>query len=157
MKFKRVRVNGGNSHDSLKVASSECHSNGNSREPDEIIDTLKKLKDADPADSHHASLDAEKEQDMVKQDIVTVTILTNFRQGEAVVKEEVVSLTATIVTNFRRGSRWRWRVRPGIPSFSCPTPSSPRRGRCCSAEARLQHECKFLCECVDMCLSGNPP
>ena len=30
MKFKRMRVNGGNSHDSLKVASSECLSNGNS-------------------------------------------------------------------------------------------------------------------------------
>ena len=42
-------------------------------ELDKIIDTLKKLKDADPADSHH--------QDMVKQDIVTVSIETNFRQG----------------------------------------------------------------------------
>ena len=34
---------------------------------DEIFGTLKKLKDADPADSLHASLDAAK-----KQDIVTV-------------------------------------------------------------------------------------
>ena len=58
---------------------------------DEIIDTLKKLKDAVPADFHH--------QDTVKQDIVTVTIETNFRQGEAVVKEQVVTLT----TNFPQG------------------------------------------------------
>ena len=35
---------------------------------DEIIGTLKKLKDADPA--------------IVKQDIVTATIETNFRQGD---------------------------------------------------------------------------
>ena len=35
--------------------------------------------------------------------MVTVTILTNLRQGGAVVKEEVVTLTATIVTNLRRG------------------------------------------------------
>ena len=46
---------------------------------DEIIDTLKKLKEADPAGFHH--------QDIVKQDIVTVT----FETGEAVVKEDVVS------------------------------------------------------------------
>ena len=40
--------------------------------------TLKKLKDADPADFHH--------QDIVKQDIVTVTLTTtietNLRQGD---------------------------------------------------------------------------
>ena len=60
----------------------------------EIIGILKKIKDADLADSHHASLDAAKKQNIVKQDIVTVTILTNFRQGEAVVKKEVVTLTA---------------------------------------------------------------
>ena len=53
---------------------------------DEITDTLKKLNHADPADSRHASLDAAKKQDIVKQDIVTVTILTNLRQGEAVVE-----------------------------------------------------------------------
>ena len=41
---------------------------------DEIIDTLKKLKSAVPAGLHH--------QDIVKQDIVTVTIETNFRQGD---------------------------------------------------------------------------
>ena len=62
---------------------------------DEIIDTLKKFKDADPSDSHH--------QDIVKQDIVTVTIETNLRQGEAVVKEEVITLTAVTETNFRQG------------------------------------------------------
>ena len=38
---------------------------------EEIVDTLKKVKDADPAGFHH--------QDIVKQDIVTVTIETNFR------------------------------------------------------------------------------
>ena len=70
---------------------------------DEIMGFLTKLKDADPADCHHASLDAAKKQDVVKQDIVIVTILTNRRQGEAVVKEEVVSLTATFVTNLRQG------------------------------------------------------
>ena len=77
---------------------------------DEIIGFLTKLKDADPADCHHASLDAAKKQDVFKQDIVIVTILTNFRQGEAEEKEEVVSLkeeavslTATIVTNLRQG------------------------------------------------------
>ena len=62
---------------------------------DEIIDTPKKLKDAVPADVDH--------QDTVRQDIVIVTIETNLRQGEAVVKEEVVTLTATIETNFRQG------------------------------------------------------
>ena len=62
---------------------------------DDIISTLRKLKDADPADFHS--------QDIVKQDIVTVTIRTNLRQGEAVVKEEVVTLTATIETNFPQG------------------------------------------------------
>ena len=62
---------------------------------DDIIGTLRKLKDADPADFHY--------QDIVKQDIVTVTIETNLRQGEAVVKEEVVTLTATIETNFPQG------------------------------------------------------
>ena len=61
---------------------------------DEIIDTLKKLKDAVPADFRH--------EDIVKQDSVTVTIETNLRQGEAVVKEEAVTLTATIGTNFRQ-------------------------------------------------------
>ena len=70
---------------------------------DEIIGFLTKLKGADPADCHHASLDAAKKQDIVKQDIVLVTIATNFRQGEAEVKEEVVSLTASIVTNLRQG------------------------------------------------------
>ena len=63
MKFKRVRVNCGNSHDSLMVPSSECQRNGNSNKcrsrcllvsGSEIIDILKKIKDADPADSHHA-------------------------------------------------------------------------------------------------------
>ena len=67
---------------------------------DEIIATLKKSKDADPADFHH--------QDMVKQDIVTVTLETNLRQGEAVVEEEVVSLTATRRTWSRVISRPRW-------------------------------------------------
>ena len=43
----------------------------------EIIGILMKIKDADPADSRHASLDAAKKQDTVKQDIVIVTILTN--------------------------------------------------------------------------------
>ena len=62
---------------------------------DEIIDTLKKLKDADPADTHH--------QDIVKQDMVTVITETDFRQGEAVAKEGVVTLKATIETNFRQG------------------------------------------------------
>ena len=52
---------------------------------DEINDTLKKLKDADPADFHH--------QDILKQDIVTVTIETNLRQVEAAVKEEESSST----------------------------------------------------------------
>ena len=62
---------------------------------DEIVGTLKKLKDADPAASH--------QQDIVKQDIVTVTVETNLRQGDAVVKEDVVTLTATIERNFRQG------------------------------------------------------
>ena len=70
---------------------------------DEIIGFLTKLKDADPADCHHASLDATKKQDVFKQDIVIVTILTDLPQGEAEEKEEVVSLTATIVTNLRQG------------------------------------------------------
>ena len=56
---------------------------------------MKKLKDADPAGIHH--------QDIVKQDIVTVTIETNFRQGEAVVKEDVVTQTATFETNLQQG------------------------------------------------------
>ena len=47
---------------------------------DEITDTLKKLKDADPADFHN--------QDSAKQDIVTVTTEMNLQQGEAVVTEE---------------------------------------------------------------------
>ena len=89
-----MRVNGGYSHDSLKIASApnvkvmEIPTSGG-----EITGILKKIKDADPADSHHASLDAAKKQDTVKQDTVTVTILTNLRQGGAVVKEEVVTLT----------------------------------------------------------------
>ena len=41
---------------------------------DEITDTLQKLKDADPAGFHY--------QDILKQDIVAVTIETNLRQGE---------------------------------------------------------------------------
>ena len=41
---------------------------------DEIIDTLKKLTVADPAEFHH--------QDIVKQDSVTVTAETNLRQGD---------------------------------------------------------------------------
>ena len=49
----------------------------------EIVGILTKMKTADPADSHHASLDAAKKQDIVKQDIVTVTILTNLRRSEA--------------------------------------------------------------------------
>ena len=57
---------------------------------DEIIDTLKKLKDPVLADCHH-------------QDIDTVTIETNLWQGESIVKEEVVTLTATIETNVRQG------------------------------------------------------
>ena len=69
---------------------------------DDIMGSLTKLKDTDPADCHHSSLDAAKKQDIVKQDIVIGTILTNRRQGEAV-KEEVVSLTATIVTKIRQG------------------------------------------------------
>ena len=93
-----MRVNGGNSHDSLKEASSECQNDGGG----EIVGILKKIKDADPADSHHASLRRSEETRHVKQDLVTVTILTNLRQGEAVVLEEVVLLTVTIVTN----SRW---------------------------------------------------
>ena len=52
---------------------------------DKIIVFL--TKDADPADSLHASLDAARKQDFVKQDTVTVTILTNLWQGEAVVCE----------------------------------------------------------------------
>ena len=39
----------------------------------------------------------------VKQDTVTVTIETNLRQGQAVVKEEVVTQTTTIETNLRQG------------------------------------------------------
>ena len=74
----------------LNVEVMEIHSS-----LDEIIETLKKLKDAVPADFHR--------QDVVKQDIVTVTIETNLRQGEAVVEEQVVTLTATIETNFRHG------------------------------------------------------
>ena len=61
---------------------------------DEIVGTLKKLKDADPADSHH--------QDIVKQDFVAVTIERNLRRGDAMVKEEVVTLTAT-ETSLRQG------------------------------------------------------
>ena len=68
----------------------------------EINGVLKNIKGAGPADSRHVSLDAAKKQDIVKPDIVTVTLLTNLRQDEAVVKEEVVTLTATIVTNLRR-------------------------------------------------------
>ena len=60
---------------------------------DEIMGFLTKLKDADPADCHHASLDAAKKQDIIQQDIVIVTILTNRRQGEVVVKEEVATET----------------------------------------------------------------
>ena len=74
---------------------------------DEIIGSLKKLKDVDPADSHNESLNAAKKQDIVKQDIVTVTIQTILQQGEAVVKEEVATLTATIETNIRQISRPR--------------------------------------------------
>ena len=37
-----------------------------------------------------------------KQDIVTVTIQTNFWQGEAVVKEEVVTLAAAVETNLQQ-------------------------------------------------------
>ena len=70
---------------------------------DEIIGNLKKLKDDDPADSHRASLDAAKKQDIVKQDIVTMAIQTNLQQGEAVVREELVTLTATIEANLRQG------------------------------------------------------
>ena len=41
--------------------------------------------------------------DIVKQDTVPVTIEMNLRQDEAVVKEEVVTLTAAIETNFQQG------------------------------------------------------
>ena len=44
-------------------------------------------------DSHHEFLDAAKKQDIAKQDSVPVTILTNLRQGEAVVKGEVATET----------------------------------------------------------------
>ena len=63
MKFKQTRVNDGSSHDmtlsikpALNVKVMEIHTS-----LDEIIDTLKKLKDAVPADFHH--------QDIVKQDM----------------------------------------------------------------------------------------
>ena len=69
----------------------------------EIIGFLKQLKDEVSADSHHASIDAAKKQDIVEQDIVAVTIQTNLRQGETEEKEEVVTLTATIQTNLRQG------------------------------------------------------
>ena len=68
----------------------------------EIIGFLKQLKDEVSADSHHASIDAAKKQDIVEQDIVAVTIQTNLRQGETEEKEEVVTLTATIQTNLRQ-------------------------------------------------------
>ena len=70
-------------------------SDGNSHKPRRDHYTQKKLKDAGPLDFLH--------QDIVKQDIVTVTIETNLRQGEAVVNEAVVTLTATIETNLRQG------------------------------------------------------
>ena len=68
-----------------------------------------------PADFQH--------QDIVKQDIVTVTVETNIRQGEAVVKEQVVTLTATIDREELSGrviSRPRWTARRVM---------SPRRRR----------------------------
>ena len=61
----------------------------------EIIGIVKKIKDADPADFHH--------RDIVKQDIVTVTIETNLRWSEAVVEEKVATLTATTERNLRQG------------------------------------------------------
>ena len=74
MGFKRMRVNGGSGYPAAPtvlwiVSVMEIHTS-----LDEIIGTLKKLKDADPADPHH--------QDLVKQDTVTVTIETNHRQGD---------------------------------------------------------------------------
>ena len=66
MRFKLTRVNGGSGYPAAPtvhwiVSVMEIHTS-----LDEIIGTLKKLKDADPADSRH--------QDTVKQDIVTLTI-----------------------------------------------------------------------------------
>ena len=127
----------------------------------ESIGILKKIKDADPADSHHASLEAAKKQDTVKQDMVTVTILTNLRQGEAEEKEEAVTLTATIVTNLRQGEAEE-KGEVVSPSFSAPWSvlfgrGEPRDSCTCpqplvfffSADQGAQHECKFLCECLD--------
>ena len=74
-------------------------SDGNSHKPRRDHRYREEVEGCRPADSHRASLDA----DLVKQDNVFVTILTNFRQGEAEVKEEVVTLTATIETNLRQG------------------------------------------------------
>ena len=51
MKFKRIRVNGGDCHDSLKVASSECQSNENSNK---CRSSCFVAQGADPADFHHA-------------------------------------------------------------------------------------------------------
>ena len=55
----------------------------------EIMDAMKKLRDAYPADVH---------QDIVKQDIVTVTMETNLRRSE-VKEEEVVTLTAACASS----------------------------------------------------------
>ena len=70
---------------------------------DEIIGFLTKLKDADPVDSHHASLDVAKKQDIVKQHVVTVSNLTNFRQSEAVVKKRVAMETESNEALSERG------------------------------------------------------
>ena len=146
MIFKQTRVNGGNSHDSLNVASFEvkvmeiptsadpavlwlrarqlCYLGGHAPQSGEIVGILKKLKDGMPTDLAD-SLKADEEDRKTDH-------------------APLVQAKATIVTNRRRGeveekgrSRRRRRVRPVSPSFLCPTASFPHCGRCCSAEASL--------------------
>ena len=79
-----MRVNGGNSHDSLKVASSVCQSDGNMS-----ADFANSLKaDEEDRRSDHAPLVQAKENEV---GTVTATIETNLRRSD--IETEVGSLS----------------------------------------------------------------
>ena len=137
----------------------------------EIIGILKKIKDADPADFHHASLDAAKKQDIVKQDIVHCDNPdeppVGRRCGEGGGKEEVVTLTATIVTNLRRGeaeekeevatatesATWESVVLVSDPIVSAPWSVLFGRGEPCETAVKTRHTLWCRVSCVPMTCS----
>ena len=91
MKFKRVRANSGNSHDSLKVGSS-LKVMGSRTSGGEIIGILKLKDDMPAALANSLKADEDRKSDH--------TTLVQVKEEE---EEEVVTHTATTETNLWQG------------------------------------------------------